>query len=73
MKLYACLLFIIDGLGHVTWSLTMLVHISFQALVGLELLVSLISRFGACSVRISGDRQTHTDTQTKYHNPRHAH
>ena len=35
-----------------------------------------MSRFGACSARISGDRQTHThtdrqtDTQTKYSNPR---
>ena len=31
----------------------------------LEPLVSLMSRFGACSARISGDRQTHTHTDTQ--------
>ena len=40
----------------------------------LEPLVSLMSRFGACSARIRGDRHTHTDrhtdTQSKYRNPR---
>ena len=38
----------------------------------LEPLVLLMSRFGACSARTSGDRHTHTqtDTQTKYRNPR---
>ena len=30
----------------------------FEALVALEPLVSLMSRFGACSARIRGDRQT---------------
>ena len=34
----------------------------------LEPLVSLMSQFGACSARISGDR--HTDTQNDYRNPR---
>ena len=43
-------------------------HINFRALVALELLVSLMSRFGACTARISGDR--HTDTQNDYRNPR---
>ena len=40
----------------------------FQALVARKPLVSLISRLVACSARISGDKQTHT--QTKYFNPR---
>ena len=69
-KLYACALFIIDGLGHATWSSKMPVsrsgtapfernrHINFRALVALEPLLSLMSRFGACSARISGDRNT---------------
>ena len=45
-------------------------------LVSLEPLLSLMSRFGTCSARISGDRQTdtHTHTQTHrttiYRNPR---
>ena len=43
---------------------------NFRALVALEPLVSLMSWFGACSARISGDRHTQTDTQTKYRNPR---
>ena len=81
-KLYACAL-LIGGLGHATWSLTMPVsrsrttsfyrnrHISFRALVALEPLVSLMSRFGACSARISGDRHTqHTDRQTERHTER---
>jgi len=29
-----------------------------------------MSRLGPCRARISGDRHTHTDTQTKYSNPR---
>ena len=29
-----------------------------------------MSRFGACSARISGDTHTHTDTQNDYRNPR---
>ena len=33
-------------------------HISFRALVALELLVSVNSQFSACSARISGDRHT---------------
>ena len=47
-------------------------HIIFHALVALKLLVSLISRLVACSVRIVIDRQTNrqTDTQTNYCNPR---
>ena len=73
-KLYACAQLIIDGLGHTTWSSMMPVsrsrtalfyrnrHIIFLALVALEPLVSLMSRFGACSARIRGDRQTHTQT-----------
>ena len=73
-KLYACALLIIDGLGHATWSSTMPVsrsrtapfernrHIIFLALVVLEPLVSLMSKFGACSARIRGDRHTHTQT-----------
>ena len=77
-KLYACALFIIDGLGHATWSSTMPVsrsrtaffkrnrHISFRALDALEPLVSLMSWFGACSARISGDRHTHTHRQTDH-------
>ena len=67
---------IIDGLGHATWYSKMPVsrpgtapfwrnrHIIFRALVALEPLLSLMSRFGAFSARISGDRQTHTHTQT---------
>ena len=87
-KLYACAIFIIDGLGHATWSSKMPVsrsgtapfwrnrHIIFRARVALESLLSLVSRFGACSARISGDRHTHThtdthtDTQNDYRNPR---
>ena len=66
---------LIDGLGHATWSvdsasfsisnavvLAKLLFI-FQALVALQLLVSLISCVVACSARIETDRQTdrHTD------------
>ena len=40
----------------------------FPALVALNLLVSLISRFVACSARIVADKQT--DTQNDYCNPR---
>ena len=73
-KLYACAL-LIDGLGHATWSSTMPVsrsrtapfwrnrHIIFLALVVLEPLVSLMSRFGAYSARIRGDRHTHRHTE----------
>ena len=83
-KLYACALFIIDGLGHATWSLNMPVsrsgtapfwrnrHIIFPALVALEPLLSLMSRFCACSARISGDRHTHTHTHTDTHTHRHT-
>ena len=46
-------------------------HIIFRALVAPEPLVSLISRFGACSARISGDRQT--DRQTGTHTRTRAH
>ena len=79
-KLYACALLIIDGLGNATWSSTMPVsrfrtasfyrncYVSFPALVALEPLVSLMCRFSACSVKISGDRET--DTQTKNCDPR---
>jgi len=35
---------------------------TFQALVALEPLVSLMNRLGPCRVRISGDRHTHTHT-----------
>ena len=42
-------------------------HISFRALVALEPLVSLMSRFGACSSRISGDRHTHRQTDRQTH------
>jgi len=38
-------------------------HIAFRALVALEPLVSLMSRLGPCSARISGDRHTHRHTQ----------
>ena len=40
---------------------------NFLSACALEPLVSLISRFGACSGRTSGDRQT--DTQNYYRNP----
>ena len=40
-------------------------HIIFQALVALKLLVSLISRFVACSPRIFADTHTHTQTGTQ--------
>ena len=43
-------------------------HCIFRLLAALKLLVSLISRLVACSLRIVADRQT----QTKYHNPRSA-
>ena len=49
-------------------------HITFRAPVALEPLVSLMSQLGPCRSRISGDRQTdrqtNTDTQTKYSDPR---
>ena len=55
---YAYTLFIIDGLGHTTWSSMMPVsrsrmaslvncHISFPVLVALEPLILLMSQFGA--------------------------
>ena len=50
-------------------------HTIFLALVALKLLISLISRLVACSVRIVIDRQTdrqtdrHIDTQDNYCNP----
>ena len=43
-------------------------HFYFQALIVLKPLVSLIAHLVACSARIAGDTQTHT--QTKYCNPR---
>ena len=48
-------------------------HIIFQALVALEPLLSLMSRFGACSARISGDRQTGTHARTYTHTHTHTH
>ena len=74
---------LIDGLGRATWSSTMPVtryrtssfyHYIFRALAVLKPLVSLISRFVACSARISVDTHTdrQTDTQTKYCNPVHC-
>ena len=47
-------------------------HISFRAIVALELLVLLMSWFGACArIGGDGDRHTHrhTDTQTHVHRP----
>jgi len=44
-------------------------HITFRALVALELLVSLMSQLSPCRERISGDRHTDTHTQAKYSNP----
>ena len=42
-------------------------HIIFLALVALKLLVSLISRLVACSVRIVADRQTDRQTNRQTH------
>ena len=66
-KLYACALLIIDGLGHAT-PVSRNSHIIFRALVALEPLLSLMSRFGACSARISRESHTHTDTHTDTQN-----
>ena len=58
-KPYACALFIIDELGHATWSPVSRLgttpfwrnrHIIFRALVALEPLLSLMSRFGLVPV-----------------------
>jgi len=46
-------------------------HITFQALVALEPLVSLMSWLGPCRAGITGDRRTHTQTDRQTHTQTH--